>query len=113
MVKNWRFYVGLAVVGLGIALGVAFLSPLASSNPDGLERVAEGEEFLDEAKDSPYEVIPDYLFPGVENENVATVLSGALGVLIVAALTFVVAFVLRRTGREARTRPTSRTGGQT
>jgi ABC-type proline/glycine betaine transport system permease subunit len=75
--------------------------------------VAEDEEFIDEAKDAPYEAIPDYLFPGVENENVATVLSGAVGVLIVAALTFVVAFVLRRTGREVRARPTSRTGGQT
>jgi hypothetical protein len=112
-VKNWRYYVALLAVGLGIALGVAFLSPLASSDPDGLERVAEDEEFLDEAKDAPYEVIPDYLFPGVENENVATVLSGAVGVLIVAALTFVVASILRRTGREARARPTSRTGGQT
>ena len=47
--KNGRFYVGLVVVGLAIALGVAFLSPLASSDPDGLERVAEDEEFLDEA----------------------------------------------------------------
>ena len=111
--KNWRFYVGLAVVGLGIALGVALLSPLASSDPDGLEKVAEDEEFIDEAKDAPYEVIPDYLFPGVENENVATILAGIAGVLIVAVLTFVVASLLRRTGREARARPTSRPGGQT
>jgi len=111
--KNWRFYVTLGVVGLGIALGVAFLSPLASSDPDGLERVAEDEEFLDEAKDAPYEVISDYLFPGVENENVATVLAGIAGVLIVAALTFGIAFVLRRTGREERVRPTSRPGSQT
>lgn len=110
--KNWRFYVGLAVAGLGIALGVAFLSPLASSDPDGLERVAEDEGFLEEAKDAPYEVIPDYVFPGVENEDVATILAGIAGVLIVAALTFVVAFVLRRNGREARVRPTSRPGGQ-
>ncbi len=109
--KNWRFYVGLAVAGMGIALGIAFLSPLASSDPDGLERVAEDEGFLDEAKDSPYDVIPDYLFPGVENKNVATVLAGVLGVLIVAVLTFVVAFVLRRTSREERARPTSRPGG--
>jgi len=110
--KSWRLYVGLVVVGMGIALGVAFLSPLASSDPDGLERVAEDEEFLDEAKDAPYEVISDYLFPGVENDKVATILAGVLGVLIVAALTFVVAFVLRRTGREERARPTSRPGGQ-
>jgi hypothetical protein len=110
--KNWRFYVALVVVGLGIALGVAFLSPLASSDPDGLEKVAEDEEFIDEAKDAPYEVIPDYVFPGVENEDVATILAGIAGVLIVAVLTFVVAFVLRRTGREAGARPTSRPGGQ-
>jgi hypothetical protein len=111
--KSWRFYVGLVVVGLGIALGVALLSPLASSHPDGLERVAEDEEFIDEARDAPYEVIPDYLFPGVENEDVATVLAGIAGVLIVAVLTLGVAFILRRTGREARARPTSRPGGET
>jgi hypothetical protein len=111
--KNWRFYVGLVVVGLGIALGVAFLSPLASSSPDGLERVAEDEEFLDQAKDAPYEVIPDYAFPGVDNENVATVLAGIAGVVIVAALTFGIAFVLRKTGGEADAGSTSRPGGQT
>jgi len=111
--KNWRFYVALAVVGLGIALGVAFLSPMASSNPDGLERVAEDEEFLDEAKGAPYEVVPGYAFPGVENENVAKVLAGVIGVLIVAALTFGIAFFLRRTGREAQARPASKPGGET
>jgi hypothetical protein len=111
-VKNWRFYVGLGVVGLGIALGVAFLSPLASSDPDGLERVAEDEEFLDEAKDPPFEVISDYLFPGVENDDVATILAGVLGVLIVAALTFGIGFLLRRTRGQAHARPSSRPGGQ-
>ena len=111
--KNWRYYVALLAVGLGIALGVAFLSPLASSDPDGLERVAEDEEFLEEAKDAPYQVIPDYLFPGVEDESVATILSGVLGVLIVAALTLGIAFLLRRTRGEARVRPTSGPGGET
>jgi hypothetical protein len=111
--KSWRFYVGLVVVGMGIALGVAFLSPLASSSPDGLERVAEDKEFSQEAKDAPYGVIPDYVFPGVDNENVATVLAGIAGVVIVAALTFGIAFVLRRTGKEARSRPTSRQSGGT
>jgi hypothetical protein len=111
-VKNWRFYVGLGVVGLAIAVGVALLSPLASSDPDGLERVAEDEGFLDEAKDPPYKVIADYVFPGVENDSVATILAGVLGVVIVAALTFAVAFLLRRTRREARAGPSSRPGGQ-
>lgn len=111
--KKWRFYVGLAVVGLGIALGVAFLSPLASSDPDGLERVAEDEGFVDEAKDPPYQVISDYLFPGIENDNVATILAGLLGVLVVAALTFGIAFLLRRTRGEAGAGRTSGPGGET
>jgi hypothetical protein len=112
-VKNWRYYLALVAVGLGIAVGVAFLSPLASSDPDGLEKVAEDEEFLEEAKDAPYEVIPDYVFPGVEDESVATILAGVLGVLIVAALTLGVAFLLRRTRAEAGAGPTSRPGGET
>ncbi len=111
--ENRRFYVGLVVIGLGIALVIAFLSPLASSDPDGLERVAEDEEFLDEAKEPPYEVISDYLFPGVENENVATVLAGISGVLIVALLAFGIGFVLRKTSKKTPARPTSRPGGQT
>jgi len=111
--RNWRFYVALTVAGLGIALGVAFLSPLASSHPDGLERVAEDEQFLDKAKDAPYEVVPDYLFPGVEDESVATILSGVIGVLIVAALTFGIAFLLRRTRGEARVRSTAGPDGET
>lgn len=111
--KNWRFYVGLGVLGLGIALGVALLSPLASSDPDGLERVAEDEEFLDEAKDPPFEVISDYLFPGVENDDAATILAGVLGVLIVAALTLGVGLILRRSRGQAHARPSSRPGDQT
>lgn len=98
--KNWRFYAGLLVVGLAIALGVAFLSPLASSEPDGLERVAEDKGFIEEARDAPYEVIPDYVFPWVGNEDVATILAGVVGVLLVAALVLAFGFILRLTGRK-------------
>lgn len=82
--------------GLGIALLLALLSPLASSSPDGLERVAEDHGFLDRAQDAPYALVPDYLFPGVENEALATILAGLLGTLIVFAAGYGVEKVLGR-----------------
>ena len=45
----------------------------ASSQPDGLERVAEDNGFLDAAQGPVFNVIPDYLVPGVPNETLAAV----------------------------------------
>jgi hypothetical protein len=68
------------VLALALAVGLATaVSPYASSAPDGLERVAADKAFLDQGRlhavqeDAP---IPDYSFPGVENERVATGLAG-------------------------------------
>ena len=76
------------LAGLAIALVVALLSPLASSHPDGLERVAEDKGFIDTAQDPWYEIVPDYLFPGVGNEAVATILAGIVGTLTMFGLMF-------------------------
>jgi ABC-type spermidine/putrescine transport system permease subunit I len=84
------------VAGLLLALGVAFLSPLASPHPDGLERVAEDEGFLDQAEDAPYQVIPDYAFPGIENEAVATIVAGLVGTILLFAVGYALAWLLRR-----------------
>jgi hypothetical protein len=91
-----RYYLGLLVVGIGIAVLITLFSPLASSEPDGLEKVAENEGFITQAQDAPYEVIADYVFPWVDNEDVATILAGIIGVLIVAAISLAAAFVLWR-----------------
>ena len=91
-----RYYLGLLAVGIGIAVLITFFSPFASSEPDGLEKVAENEGFIEKAEDAPYEVIADYVFPWVDNEDVATILAGITGVLIVAAITLTAAFVLWR-----------------
>jgi len=91
-----RHYLGLLVVGIGIALLITFFSPLASSEPDGLEKVAENEGFIAQAEDAPYEVVADYVFPWVDNEDLATILAGMTGVLIVAAVAFAGAFLLWR-----------------
>lgn len=69
-------------VGLLIALGLAILSPLASPWPDGLERVAEDKGFIEAALEPAFEIIPDYVFPGLGNEALATILAGLVGTLI-------------------------------
>ena len=99
-----RGYLVLVPAGLGIALLVALFSPLASSEPDGLERVAEDKAFLDKGKDAPYEAIADYAFPWVENEDVATILAGVVGVLLVAAFVFLLGFTFTALSRRAAAR---------
>jgi hypothetical protein len=87
------------IVGLLIALAVTLISPLASAWPDGLERVAEDKGFIEDAQDAPYEVIPDYVFPGVGNEAVATILAGIVGTLVVFGLAYGLGALLKK--REA------------
>ena len=76
------------LIGLALALLVAILSPLASAHPDGLERVAEDKGFIEEVRDPWYEVIPDYVLPGVSNEAVATILAGIIGTVLMFGLAF-------------------------
>lgn len=84
------------VVGLLIAVVLAVASPLASASPDGLEWVAEQRGFLDTAQGPLYEIIPDYVFPGVSNEAVATILAGIVGTLIVFGVALGMAYARRR-----------------
>jgi hypothetical protein len=100
MKKSW---IALIVVGVAIALGITLFSPWASSQPDGLERVAEDKGFVDEGNEPGYQVIADYVFPGVENEKLATVLAGVVGVLAVSGLSLGVGFGLWALSR-SRTR---------
>ncbi len=88
-------------IGLLLALAVALISPLASSSPDGLERVAEDKGFIETAKDGPYSLIADYVFPGIGNEAAATILAGIVGTVILFGLTYGVARLLRLRRREA------------
>ena len=77
------------------ALFLAVLSPLASSSPDGLERVAEDKGFIEAAREAAFEVIPDYAIPGVGNEAVATILAGVIGTFILFGAGYGLAKLLR------------------
>jgi hypothetical protein len=74
---------------------VTLLAPLASPHPDGLERVAEDQGFIETAQGAPYEIIPDYVLPGIPDEALATIAAGAVGTLIVAGVAFAVARLRR------------------
>ena len=88
------------ILALAVAVGLATAaSPYASSSPDGLERVAGDNAFLEQGRlakvqeDAP---IPDYAFPGVGDARVATGLAGFAGTLVVFVLGYGVAAVMRR-----------------
>lgn len=88
-------------LALSVAVGLATaVSPYASSQPDGLEKVAGDTGFLDSGErhsiqdDSP---ISDYAFPGIENARLATGVAGFVGTLGIFVVGFGIAWGLRRT----------------
>lgn len=86
------------LVGLAIALALAILSPLASPEPDGLERVATDHGLVKRALEPVYDIMADYAFPGIADERLATAVAGIVGTLIVFALVYGLALLLRRRG---------------
>ena len=89
------------LIALLLCLAVACLAPLASSSPDGLERVAEDKGFIGLGEEAPYQVIADYIFPGIENEAVATILAGIFGTLILFGVAYGIAWLLALRKRRA------------
>ncbi len=84
------------IIGLVIAFLLALLSPLASPWPDGLERVAENLGFIERAQEAFFNVIPDYTFPGVANEALATILAGIVGTALVFGIGYGLGKLLAR-----------------
>ena len=75
-------------VGLALAIAVVgLLAPLASSSPDGLERVAADLNFAALATDS-FALVPEYEAPGIAWPAAAVALAGALGVMLVFASSY-------------------------
>ena len=76
---------GFAAAGLVVAaLLVLVAAPLASGEPDGLERVAIDQGFIDSAEDHDIAESPlaDYEVSGIEEESSGTRVAGLVGVLI-------------------------------
>jgi PDGLE domain len=91
------------ILALAVAVGLATaVSPFASAHPDGLERVAGDKAFLEQGELAPIQEdapVPDYVFPGVDDERVATGLAGFIGTLLVFGFGYGIAAVARRPER--------------
>ena len=88
--KNKKFLISGFVISLFLAGVVSFY---ASSNPDGLEKVAQDIGFLDTAKEHTNAdgVLADYGVKGIENERASVGIAGVIGVIgtaIVGGLLF-------------------------
>ncbi|MCI0582122.1 MAG: energy-coupling factor ABC transporter permease [Chloroflexi bacterium] len=80
--------------GLVISLGLGiFVSPIASTWPDGLEKVAGALGFLERAVKTPLAPapIPDYALPGIASPGWATALAGGVGTTVVFLAVLVIA----------------------
>jgi cobalt/nickel transport system permease protein len=77
---------GWVVAGMIISLIVVFLSPLASGDPDGLERVAINMGFINAGQSASYQIIPDYSLPFLGATPLSTILAGAIGVIVVGII---------------------------
>ena len=95
MISNKRFYLGALLVSLLLAGVVSFY---ASSNPDGLEKVAETIGFIETAEDHAIADSPlaDYGVKGVDNERLSVGISGVIGVLGTAGISVGLFYFLRK-----------------
>ena len=87
---------GWVVAGLLFAILAAILSPVASTNPDGLERVALDLGFFENSQSAPYQILPDYSLPFLGQTALSTILAGIIGLVIVAGLVILLARSLRK-----------------
>jgi cobalt/nickel transport protein len=80
MDKNKKFLAAGFLVSLFLAGVVSFY---ASSDPDGLEKVAEDIGFIETAKDHTYAdgALADYGVKGIDNERTSVGLAGVVGVI--------------------------------
>ena len=96
MLTNRKFYIAGFIVSLFLAGVVSFY---ASSDPDGLERVAEDIGFIETAKDHSNAdgTLAEYGVKGIENERASVGVAGVIGVIgtaIVAGAMFT--FIARK-----------------
>ncbi|MEX2279826.1 MAG: energy-coupling factor ABC transporter permease [Acidimicrobiia bacterium] len=89
---------GFVAAGLAVAIAlVVFIAPIAASDPDGLERVAEDTGFATVAGDNAYSgPLADYGVAGLDNEAVGTIIAGIVGTGLTFAAGMILVGIARR-----------------
>jgi hypothetical protein len=89
-------------IALMVAFGLAFfVSPHASSQPDGLDKVAIDKGFAVSEKPHALDDVPTagYAVKGVDNQRLATGLAGLIGVTVTFAIAGGLFLLVRQTRR--------------
>jgi len=87
---------GWILVGALITFFVVLVSPFASGNPDGLERVAMNLNFINRGADAPFQILPDYTIPLLGETALSTIAAGGAGILVVAGLIMGIVWLIRK-----------------
>jgi cobalt/nickel transport system permease protein len=87
---------GWVTVGGIISLAVVLISPFASADPDGLERVAEDLGFLSQAQDNPFNILADYSIPFLGETGLSTIIAGIIGIVIVGLIAFFIGKAIKK-----------------
>jgi cobalt/nickel transport system permease protein len=82
--RGWIF------VGVLTSLGVILLSPFASSNPDGLTRVAMNLGLISQSRPAPSALFSNYAIPFLGKTPFSTIGAGIIGTLVVGAIIFLI-----------------------
>jgi hypothetical protein len=83
MIRRYWWIAGLAAA----ALIVIMLGPMASSDPDGLERVAADVGFAAQGEEAAFELLPGYSVPILGEGGVSLIVAGLIGVLLLFGVT--------------------------
>ena len=81
------------MVVVAIMVFLAVFIPLASSNPDGLERVVETYG-VEEGTSFWNGIMSDYAVGAINNPYISTLVAGAFGTLLVLAAAFLLGKVI-------------------
>ena len=95
MIRNKWSIVFIAAILIG-----GLLSLFASSSPDGLEKVAETQGFLDKAEQLFSSIMPDYKIPVKHSEMLGASIAGIIGTCAVFAILYITGKYLFKLDKE-------------
>ena len=93
---------GWILAGTLITFLVLLISPFASVNPDGLERVALDLNFIDRSTSAPFRVISDYQVPILGESGISTFLAGLIGVMLVSVVIMIIFWLIQQQNKRKK-----------
>ncbi len=106
MIRRYWWVAGLVVA----AAVVVILAPMASSDPDGLERVAIDGGFAAQGQEATFELLPDYSVPLLGDGPLSLIVAGLVGVAIIFGTMWLLGRALSHRLSPDRLTPVSRHG---